>query len=609
MRKKIILFGIDIVLLSCACVGAFVLQDGAGNIAACISSASIMLISASLFACMISGLYTWSFRLANMSEFFSIVRALILGSAIGYGVGRIVGGPTMHWRYVVLYVLVALCLLGCFRFSVRMYDVLRFGKVKGRKRVLIVGAGEAGEIIAKKMKQDPSFGYCPVAFVDDDVRKRGMRIRGLLIVGGSHLIPSVVTKYDVEEIIIAIPSAQGSAVRKVIGYCEKTKAKVKILPGVWEIIFGDASLHQIRDVQPEDLLGRKTVNIDLTALGRSFYAGKTVLVTGACGSIGKELVHQLEQCNVRQLIAVDRNENDMYFLHYRDGLVRQNDDPCEFVPLLADITNKEKMESIFMRYRPQIIFHAAAYKHVPLMESFPNEAVINNIEGTRILTELAHDYGVEHFALISTDKAVKPFNVMGYTKRMAELLVQANRKGTKTRFFAVRFGNVLGSNGSIVPILMQQIKKGGPVTVTDKKVRRYFMTISEAVQLILQAATLAEGHGEIFVLDMGEQVYIDDLAREMITLAGLVPDQDIRIEYVGMRPGEKMEEELFEEKEHCQKTPCDKILVVRSPHEFSIKELSISLDKLIKQAKNHGIPFTVDECKGLLTDILRKFSR
>ncbi|MFC1809401.1 SDR family NAD(P)-dependent oxidoreductase [Candidatus Omnitrophota bacterium] len=600
MRKRFLLLTTDILLLICACYGAYLLKFFPDVKIELLYKLFFTLVIVELIYLQIVGAYKWSFTLANISEFMSLASALALGGGTSYLIAGYFEAWSM-WQLFIIQVIVALIFISTFRFSVRLRNSLIWGNKQNLKKALIIGAGEAGEIIAKKMKQDPSFGYVPIAFIDDDPRKKGMKIRGIKVVGDSSVIPRIAEEKNIDEIIITMPSVSGSVIRKVISYCETTNVKVKILPGVWEIILGDAYLHQIRDIQPEDLLGRETVKIDMASL-KAFYDNKVVLVTGACGSIGGELISQLQQFGLKKLIAVDRNENEMYFLQYRKSL-----SSTEVIPVLCDVTNEARMRAIFATHKPNIVFHAAAYKHVPLMETFPEAAVKNNIQATQILADLTEEHNIEYFTLISTDKAVRPKNIMGYTKRIAELLIQGKaQKANGTKFLSVRFGNVLGSSGSIIPILKRQIRGGGPVTVTSKDAKRYFMTISEAVQLILQATSMAEG-SEIFVLDMGEQVSIDTLARDMIRFMGLVPGKDIQIEYTGMRPGEKVEEDLFEKREEYNSTQHEKILVKINGYHDSIKNIEkdiLHLTKKLQAEKN----LRQDYVKEALRDFLDKYN-
>ncbi len=584
MKKRFSIFFVDAAVLFIAALCAYFLKFYPDVRLELLSKFFILIVIVELIALQVASTYQWSFYLANINEFLSLSCAVIAGGAASYLVAGAFGAWGL-WQFFMINTVLAFLLISLFRFSVRLWNSVVWGKPHGLRKALIIGAGEAGEAIVKKMKQDPSFGYFPVAFIDDDPRKRGMKIRGVKVVGDSTCIPTIVRAKEIEQIIITMPSASGSSIRKIVRFCEKTNARVKILPGIWEIILGDAYLHQIRDIQPEDLLGRETVTIDVRHL-EAFYAGKVVMVTGACGSIGKELVEQLGQFPLQRLVAVDRNENEMYYLQYRDVCLKNAVPLKNIVPVLADVTDQQRMRAIFEEHQPQIIFHAAAYKHVPLMECFPQEAVKNNIEATGIVANLAEEFNVQYFTLISTDKAVRPKNIMGYTKRIAELIVQSKAEHARQgKYLSVRFGNVLGSSGSIIPILKRQIKNGGPVTVTSKEAKRYFMTISEAVQLILQATSMARG-GEIFVLDMGEQVSIDALAHDMIRLMGLVPGQDIKIEYTGMRPGEKLEEDLFEHRGEYQASAHDKIMVSLNGHAAALKDIDRAIVRLTHQVRS-----------------------
>lgn len=427
------------------------------------------------------------------------------------------------------------------------------------KRILIIGAGDAGEMVVREIERHPELGYEVVGFIDDNLEKQGISIHGIEVVGTRSEITDVVKREKVEEIIIAIPSASGMVIRDIVAHCEKTRLKFKIIPGVYEIITGDVSINQIREVKPEDLLGRESVQMNLEEIS-SYLANKKVLITGAGGSIGSELCHQVAQFNPEMLILVDHDENSTYFVNIE---LKSKSYTFPILPIIADIKDILRMEEIFKEYMPQIVFHAAAHKHVPLMEENPQEAIKNNIFGSKIIMELANKYNCERFVLISSDKAVNPINVMGYSKRIAELLMQTFNNKNNTKFMAVRFGNVLGSKGSVIPLFKRQIAKGGPLTVTHPEVTRYFMTIKEAVELIIQSASLGNG-GEIFVLDMGEPIKIVDLARELITLSGLEPEVDIKIEYIGLRPGEKLFEELLTEKEGLTSTKHKHIFIAKS---------------------------------------------
>ena len=442
-------------------------------------------------------------------------------------------------------------------------------------QVLIVGAGEAGQLLAWRfLNQKEGEGYKLVGFVDDDSDKKGMRLHGLQILGDRHAIPQIVARRQVDLIVIAIYNISGDDFRAILDICEQTPAVIKVLPSIFDFIQGVNGLSPIRDVTAEDLLGRKPVEIDREAC-RSLLEGKIVLVTGAAGSIGSELCRQIINFGPRQLLMLDNNESD---LHDRWVELNGEEQQVPLQLLLGSITNRKKMRGWFETYRPQLVFHAAAYKHVPLMEEHPDESVWVNVAGTLIATELARQSGVERFVLISTDKAVNPCNVMGATKRLCEMMIANQRMSEsagvtdpkletrnpkpETLFTAVRFGNVLGSRGSVVPMFERQIEQGGPVTVTHPEMTRYFMSLSEAVSLIIQAATLTEG-GDIFLLDMGQQIRIDGLAHRLIRLRGLRPGVDISIIYTDPRPGEKMHEELVGEGEIQETTS--------HPHIFRIR--------------------------------------
>ncbi len=407
-------------------------------------------------------------------------------------------------------------------------------------RVLIVGAGETGQIFLWRLQNhEGGQRYEVVGLVDDDPTKAGMRVHGVRVQGNHHDIPSLVDRLRVELIIIAVANISGEAFRDILSICERTSASIKVLPNVFDFIEQTQGLPPIRDVTSEDLLGRRPVEIDQAAC-RQLLAGKSVLVTGAAGSIGSELCRQVLRFNPHSLLMLDNNESGLHDLAVELRL-SLGSPPIDC--LIGDITNRAKMRAVFERHRPQIVFHAAAYKHVPMMEEHPDEAVRVNVVGTMFVIDLACQFGAERFVLISTDKAVSPSSVMGATKRIGEMLVAIPRPGSATLCTAVRFGNVLGSRGSVVPTFERQITLGGPVTITHPEMTRYFMTIAEAVSLVIQAATLTKG-GDLFVLDMGEQVRIEDLAVRLIRLRGLRPGIDVHIKYTGMRPGEKLHEEL-----------------------------------------------------------------
>jgi FlaA1/EpsC-like NDP-sugar epimerase len=422
------------------------------------------------------------------------------------------------------------------------------------RRVLIVGAGNAGELLVRDLQTNPSYNYRPVAFVDDDSVKQKANIHGVPVMGTIVDIKKAAERVQAQEIIVAIPSATPQLMQRILAASEVCRLPIKTLPNVKQLLDNAVSMRQVRPVSLEDLLQREPIKTDLQEL-HPLLEGKRVLVTGAGGSIGAELCRQIARYRPALLIFFERHENSLYAL---DLELRETFPQVKTLAVVGDITVPERVTEVFRACAPHLIFHAAAHKHVPMMEQNQGEAVRNNVLGTRVVAEAALAAGVEQFVLVSTDKAVNPSSVMGATKRIAEHLVQERNGKGRTRFTVVRFGNVLGSNGSVVPLFTEQIRKGGPVTVTHPEIKRYFMTIPEAVQLVLQASVMGHG-GDVFVLDMGEQIRVADLARNMILLSGRVPGQDIKITYIGLRPGEKMYEELFDQNERVEPTEHEKI--------------------------------------------------
>lgn len=412
------------------------------------------------------------------------------------------------------------------------------------RNTLIIGAGEACNLVISELVNSQYLDANICGIIDDDKAKQGTYIRGVKVVGGRERIEEFVQKKDINEIIVAMPSVPRKEISEILMICQRTKAALKILPGMYQFVNGEAAVEKLRPVQIEDLLGREPVKMNVSVVS-GYVAGKVVLVTGGGGSIGSELCRQIAEMHPKQLIIFDIYENNAYDIEQE---LRSHYPDLSLEVLIGSVRNTTRIESVFETYRPEIVFHAAAHKHVPLMEKSPNEAIKNNVFGTYKTALAADKYGAKRFVLISTDKAVNPTNIMGATKRICEMVVQDLNKRSETDFVAVRFGNVLGSNGSVIPLFKKQIEAGGPVTVTDKRVIRYFMTIPEAVSLVLEAAAFAKG-GEIFVLDMGNPVKIDDLARNLIKLSGYEPDVDIDIIYTGLRPGEKLYEEMLMDEE------------------------------------------------------------
>ena len=463
-------------------------------------------------------------------------------------------------------------------------------------RVLIIGAGCAGEMVVKELEKNPQLNKKAVAIIDDDITRIGDQVSGVDIVGTRNSILKIVKLYKIDEIIFSIANISKKGKKEIIDICKNTNCKIKTIPGIYEIIDGKVDIKQVRDVDIEDLLGREPIEVDFNLMG-SYIQDSTILVTGAGGSIGSELCRQIANIRPKKLIMLDNYENNLYSI--QQELIRKYGDSIKMIAVVASIREQKRIEKIFDKYRPEVVFHAAAHKHVPLMENSPGEAIKNNIFGTLNVAMLSSKYNVKRFLLISTDKAVNPTNVMGATKRAAEMIIQSLNEESKTEFVAVRFGNVLGSNGSVIPLFKKQIEEGGPVTVTHPKIIRYFMTIEEAVGLVIQAGGMAKG-GEIFVLDMGEPVKILDLAKNLIRLSGFEPDVDIKIVFTGLRPGEKLYEELLMSEEGLLDTKHKKIFIGR-PIDFDKNDLQKYLielrnivleeeDELMEQAMKNLVP-------------------
>ena len=476
---------------------------------------------------------------------------------------------------IVLTGLLSIVFLGGIRVAVRILREWARAVDRTTARVLIVGAGNAGEMLARDLRMNPTHKYEPAVFVDDNPIKQRRTIHGIPVEGTIEDIPSLVRRYRVKEIIVAIPSALPTVMQRVVAAAAACHVPIKILPNVRQILDSPVSLRQVRPMRLEDLLRREPIQTDLREL-HPLLEGERVLVTGAGGSIGSELCRQIAQYGPALLILFERHENSLHALELE---LRESFPRVEIRGIVGDVTDAQGVREALRSCAPKVIFHAAAHKHVPLMERNVREAVRNNIAGTRVVAEAALEAGVQRFVLISTDKAVNPTNVMGATKRIAEYMVQNLSRREGTQFTVVRFGNVMGSNGSVVPLFAEQIKKGGPVTVTHPEIKRFFMTIPESVQLILQASVRGQG-GDVFVLDMGEQIRILDLAKNMIALSGLVPDRDIKISFTGLRPGEKLYEELFEKAEQIEPTSHEKIKRAVSRMPFGAGELNGHLTEL-----------------------------
>ncbi len=500
------------------------------------------------------GLYRGVWRFSSLPDLIRIMKSVFLGIFLIAGslflFNRLQGVPR---SVVPLYVCILLLFLCIPRFIYRFWKERAFIEHTG-KRALIVGAGAAGEMLVRDLLSNRHADYIPVVFADDSKDKYRREIRGIRVEGAIRQIPDMVEQWNIETILIAIPSADDSQMRTIVEICEACRIPFQTLPSVRELLSGSVTKDSLRDVSIEDILGREPVNLDWRNIRREL-KGKKIIVTGGGGSIGSELCRQLAGIQPEKLIIFDQSEFNLYKINAN---LNNQFPELEHEAVLGDVTNRQVVKNIIEIHQPDVIFHAAAYKHVPLLENQVREAVYNNFIGTRTLAECAVGAGVQRFVLISTDKAVNPTNVMGATKRAAEILCQNLDKPGSTRFTTVRFGNVLNSDGSVVPLFREQIKAGGPVTVTDPEITRYFMTIPEACQLIMQAEAVGEG-GEIFVLDMGRPVKISYLAEQLIRLSGKVPGVDIEIKYVGLRPGEKLYEELFHDQEMMVETGYEKI--------------------------------------------------
>jgi len=480
------------------------------------------------------------------------------------------------------------------RLSYRIFTAMVQGKRNlDSRRILIVGAGSSGAVILKEMTTSRFAKGKVVCFADDDPNKKGKYLNGIPIGGNRKDIPKLVETYEVDEIYIAMPSATAQQRKEMIEICRETGCGVKILPGIYQLLNGEVSVARLRQVEIEDLLGREPIRVNLDEIMR-YVSGKVVLVTGGGGSIGSELCRQVAGHKPKQLIVFDVYENNAYDLQQE---LKEKFPELNLVVLIGSVRNTHRIESVFEKYRPEIVYHAAAHKHVPLMEDSPCEAIKNNVFGTYKTAKAADQYGAKRFVLISTDKAVNPTNIMGASKRMCEMVVQMMNGRSKTDFVAVRFGNVLGSNGSVIPLFKRQIEQGGPVTVTHPEIIRYFMTIPEAVSLVLQAGAYAKG-GEIFVLDMGEPVKILDLAKNLIRLSGYEPGEEIKIEFTGLRPGEKLYEELLMEEEGLLDTP-NKLIHIGKPIEFDEEWFERQLERL-DQVANQDVDSIREDVKKVI---------
>lgn len=552
----------------------------------------------------IMGVYKNIWRYAGIQDVFKCLQANIIANLIFLILTKSLNIFVRYYVYIVAFFVTSFCTMAI---RIVYRAILILGDKNSKKlshytNIMIIGAGEATVAILQEISRNNPNSYMVKCIVDDDKTKIGRSINSVPIVSSTEKIPEMISKFDIDEIILSIPSIDKENKKRILDICAESKCKLKILPEVYSLLTDDKNiLDKIRDVQVEDLLGREPISLDCT-FTKEYIQDKAVLVTGGGGSIGSELCRQISSYNPKKLIVLDIYENNAY--NIQQELIRQYNDILDIEVEIASVRDKNKLNQIFATYDIDIVFHAAAHKHVPLMEKNPEEAIKNNVVGTYNVVQAANEHNIEKFVLISTDKAVNPTNVMGATKRISEMIIQSYNSHSKTDFVAVRFGNVLGSNGSVIPLFKEQIKEGGPVTVTHEEITRYFMTIPEAVQLVLRASSMAEG-GEIFVLDMGEPVKIKDLAYNLIKLSGLEPEVDIDIQYTGLRPGEKLYEELLISHDKKQiKTNIDKIFI-EQPSNFDEQELF----ELIKELEQAAYGTDIDKIIYLLEKLVPTYKR
>lgn len=527
------------------------------------------------------GLYYHLWKYFGMREMLSVVYATSIGSVIFVLIVYLSNNSSFPRSIFIFEWSMMLIAFWTVRSSRRFSQAIVNVKKKSKQRALIIGAGDAGTLLVGEMHRHPESTYMPIGFIDDDPKKNKAKISGVKVFGNRNVIPSVVKDWEIDIIIISIPSAKPKVLQEIVEICSKTEAKIQIVPALREIISGDVNVSHLREIRIEDLLGRDPIIIDNSELS-SLISGKTVMVTGAGGSIGSELCCQLAIYKPEKLIILGHGENSIFKVSSKLASLYPD---LEQIRVIADIKDRKLIEEIFSKLKPQLVFHAAAHKHVPLMEENFCEAIMNNIWGTRVLVEMADKYGTEKFVNISTDKAVNPTSVMGTTKRISELLVKHFNKISQTSYITVRFGNVIGSRGSVIPVFQEQIKFGGPLTVTHPEMTRYFMTIPEAVQLVMQASAIGSG-SEIFVLDMGDPIKITDLAKNMIRLSGF-NEKDIPIVFTGIREGEKIHENLFMESENISQTKHEKIMVSYAGQE--IENIQNEIDILISATREFDL--------------------
>ncbi|MBO0992529.1 polysaccharide biosynthesis protein [Bacillus sp. SD088] len=585
-----------VIILTAILLGGFLVSPTFSVFAFPIMISSLSILLSHYLYSYIFKFYRKSWEYASIGELIIIFKVALFTLLTAGGVQQIFF-QQIHFRFLAVTCLLHLLLIGGSRFCWRIYRDRYLNRVDKQKRTLIIGAGSAGAMVARQLLKSKDAELLPVAFIDDDVKKQQLDILGVPVFGGIYQFLKVIEDLNIEHVIIAIPSLNKRRLNTIFQECAKTNVKTQILPKLEDIVSGKISVNQFRDVQVEDLLGREPVDLDLKSISKDI-TNKVVLVTGAGGSIGSEICRQISQFNPKQLVLLGHGENSIYSIEL-ELKERFRHEPIEFLTEIADLQDEKKMMLVMSTYQPNVVYHAAAHKHVPLMERNPEEAVKNNIIGTGNVAEAASWHGVETFVMISTDKAVNPTSVMGASKRLAEMVIQDLNQKSKTKFVTVRFGNVLGSRGSVIPLFKQQIRKGGPITITHPDMIRYFMTIPEASRLVIQASALANG-GEIFVLDMGEPVKIVDLATNLIQLSGY-SSEEIEIAFTGIRPGEKLFEELLKADEIHEQQVYPNIYVGKTAKLYSaeIEELIATYsgmdrvvlkERLIDLANNNLIP-------------------
>ena len=549
-----------------------------------------IILSSKLFSFFIFGLYKGMWRYTSLSDIINISKASSLGSLISLSILSLSYGLSGFPRSVIFIdFIVCTIIMWCSRAIVRLYHsnyaqahISLNSKLfkSNRKKIIIIGAGNSSEKIIREIRDNKSLNYIVVGLVDDDKVKIGATIHGVPVLCSIEKLNNLIIPYD--EIIICIPSATSDEMRRIVAICKSLGSPYRTVPTFSELIDGKVSIKTVREVSIVDLLGRKEIQLNRNSISNYLY-GKKVLITGAGGSIGSELMRQCLTFDPDLLVLLDQSEHNLFNIE-KEAL--RGSYPVAFQTILGDIRDEKLLNRVFASFNPDVVFHAAAYKHVPMQEEHPWEAVQTNIQGTFNLIKIAEEYDVNRFVLVSTDKAVNPTNVMGATKRVAEKLIQSKSKNSNVKFMAVRFGNVIGSSGSVIPIFQKQIQSGGPITITDPKMERYFMSISESAQLILQAGSMGNG-GEIFVLDMGNPVNIKDIAYELIRLSGLEPEKDISIEYIGLRPGEKLFEELSTKEENVAATTHEKILMMKNTKEDNWNMMTEYIERILQSSKSY----------------------